>query len=124
METIMKIPFLLALLAAIVTGIISITNNASTNQTSIRMIIAMVSFYLIGTFISSTLSNIIEEQNQQKLEAENKIMEEEMLETLKNQNLNKEEHLGTNLDLVADNNNDDGFSPLDLSQVVRTKINE
>jgi len=122
METIMKIPFLLALLAALITGVISIVNNANTNQTSIRMIIAMVGFYIIGVFVSNTLTNIVEEQNKQKLEAEIKIREEEMLK--RTEKLKQEGHLGTNLDLVTDNEIDDGFSPLDLSQAVRTKINE
>jgi mannitol-specific phosphotransferase system IIBC component len=123
METIMKIPFLLALLAALITGVTSIANKATTNQTCIRMIIAMVIFYLIGVFVSSTLTNIVEEQNKQKLEAENKI-KEEMLEKEKAEKLMQEGHLGTNLDLFTDSKIDDGFSPLDLSQAVRTKINE
>jgi len=124
METIMKIPFLLALLAALITGVISITNNFNTNQTSIRMIIAMVSFYLIGVIVSSTLKSIVEDQNKQKLEAQAKIREEEMLARLETEKIKQEEHLGSKLDLVADNEIDDGFSPLDLSQAVRTKINE
>jgi hypothetical protein len=118
----MKIPFMLALLAALITGIISIFNNASTNQTSLRMIIAMVFFYLIGVFVSSTLKGIVEEQNKLKLEAEIKIRQEEMLK--KAEKLKQQGHLGTNLDLVTDSNIDDGFTPLDLSQAVRTKINE
>jgi len=123
METIMKIPFLLALLAALITGAIGITNNANTNQTCISMIIAMVSFYLVGVFVRSTLTNIVEDQNKQKLEAENEIMKE-ILEKEKAERLMQEGHLGTNLDLITDNKIDDGFTPLDLSQAVRTKINE
>ncbi len=123
METIMKIPFLLALLAALTTGIISIISNANTNQTCFRMIIAMMSFYLIGVFVSSTLKTIVEEQNKLKLEAENKIREEE-IERIKAEKLKQEEHLGTNLNLVADNEIDDGFTPLNLSQAVRTKMKE
>lgn len=122
METIMKIPFLLAMLAALLTGFISIANKADTNQTCIRMIIALVIFYLIGTFVSSTLKNIVEEQNKQKLEEEKKIREQEKLE--KAEKIKQEAHLGANLDLVADNKLDDGFSPLDLSQAIRTKVNE
>lgn len=119
----MKIPFLLALLAAFTTGLISIISKANTNQTCLRMIIAMMSFYLIGIFASSTLKCIVEEQNKLKLEAENKIREEEM-EKMKAERLKQEKHLGTNLDLVADNEIDDGFTPLDLSQAVRTKMKE
>jgi len=119
----MKIPFLLALLAALITGAIGITNNANTNQTCISMIIAMVSFYLVGVFVRSTLTNIVEDQNKQKLEAENEIMKE-ILEKEKAERLMQEGHLGTNLDLITDNKIDDGFTPLDLSQAVRTKINE
>ncbi|HEY5583620.1 MAG TPA: hypothetical protein VIK78_03910 [Ruminiclostridium sp.] len=119
----MKIPFLLAMLAALLTGFICLTNSLDTNQTCIRMIIAMVVFYLIGVFVSSTLTNVVEEQNKQKLEAEKQKWEQEKLEKEKLEKLNQEKHLGTNLDLVTDNKLDDGFSPLDLSQAIRTKVN-
>jgi hypothetical protein len=88
------------------------------------MIMAMVSFYLIGMFASFNLANIVEEQNKLKLETENKIREEEMLEKMKTEKLKKEQHLGTNLDLVTGNEIDDGFTPLDLSQAVKTKLKE
>jgi len=124
METIMKIPFLLAMIAALATGFISIINNANTNQTCIRMIIALVSFYLIGVFVSSSLTNIVEERNKQKLEDELLIREQGKLEREKAEALKQEEHLGANLDLVTGNTIDDGFTPLDLSQAIRTKVNE
>jgi len=94
------------------------------------MIIALVVFYIIGFILSSTLSRIIEEQNKLKQEAEKQQkLEEEKLEQLKREQekaeqMKQEGHLGSNLDLVADDDTDDGFSPLDLSQAIRTKINE
>ncbi len=124
METIMKIPFLLALMASLITGFISIASNSNTNQTCLRMIIAMVSFYLVGLLVSFTLKSIVEEQNKQKLEAEAKAKEEEMLEKANAEKLEQEGHLGNSVDLFADNDNDNGFTPLDLSQAVRTKIKE
>ena len=123
MEIIMKTPYLLAILAALATGIISITDGADINTASIRMIIAMVVFYIIGIVVSSTLKGIVEEQERIKLEAENKLKEEERLAAI--EKMKKEAHLGTNLDLVADNNTeDDDFTPLDFSQAVRTKMRE
>ena len=127
METIMKIPFLLAMTASLITGLVSILYNSSTNQTCIRMIVALICFYLLGLIVSKTLTGIIEEQKakkdeaekQQKLEELNLIQEQERAEKLK-----QEDHLGTNLDLVTDSSLDDGFSPLDLSQAIRTKVNE
>lgn len=124
METIMKIPFLLALLAALLTGLMSLVNGVELNKTCVRMIIALVSFYIIGSIVSSTLTNIIEEQNKQKQEEENKLKEQERLEQEKVQKMMQEGHLGGNLDLVADNKLDDGFSPLDLSQAIRSEINK
>ncbi|PYG89845.1 hypothetical protein LY28_00442 [Ruminiclostridium sufflavum DSM 19573] len=125
METIMKIPFLLALIASIITGAISIVNNADTNKTCISMIMAMIIFYIVGILIRNTLSNIIEEQNNQKLEAEKKLREEEMLEKAKAALKSKKaEHLGKNLDLVTEDEIDDGFTPFDLSQAVKAKMNE
>lgn len=120
----MKIPFLLAMLATLVTGVISITNNATTNKTCIRMIVAMVSFYVIGLIVCNTLKSIVEEQNKQKREAEEKLKEEQKLEKQNAEKLKQEEHLGNNLDLVTGNELDEGFSPLDLSQAIRTKIKE
>lgn len=130
METIMKIPFLLAMTASMVTGVISISNNADTNQTCIRMIIALVGFYVIGTIVSSTLNGIVEEQNKIKLEAEKQHqleqfkLEQLKIEQGKSEKQKRQEHLGANLDLFADSDPDDGFSPLDLSQAIRTKVNE
>jgi hypothetical protein len=122
MEIIMKIPYLLAILAALVTGIISIADGADINMASIRMIIAMVVFYIIGMVLSSTLKGIVEEQEKIKLEAEKKLREEERFAAI--EKLKREQHLGTNLDLVADNDIDDEFTPLDFTQAVRTKMME
>ncbi len=126
METIMKIPFLLAMTASLITGLVSILYNASTNQTCIRMIVALICFYLLGTIVSKTLTGIIEEQNRKKDEAEKQRKLEEMLiqEQERAEKLKQEGHLGTNLDLVTDSSLDDGFSPLDLSQAIRTKVNQ
>lgn len=124
METIMKIPFLLAMVSALITGFISISGNASTNQICIRMIIALVIFYLLGLFVSSTLTGIIEEQNKRKQEAEEQVQEQLRKEQQEAERIKQEEHLGGNLDLIADNKLDDGFSPLDLSQAIKTKIKQ
>jgi hypothetical protein len=121
----MKIPFLLAILASIVTGAISIVKNAGTNKTCVRMILAMIVFYILGILISNTISNIVEEQNKQKLEAQKKILEEEMLEKAKvSAKVKKAVHLGNTLDLSTEEEIDDGFTPFDLSQAVKTKMKE
>ncbi|WP_024831353.1 hypothetical protein [Ruminiclostridium josui] len=129
METIMKIPFLFALFAAFIAGLIGISTNKTMNQTCIYMIIAMVVFYLIGALLKATITGIIEEQNKLKEqeEKEKQEMEEQgklRIEKEKEEKLAKEQHLGNNLDLVADSDLDDGFTPLDLSQAVRTKMKE
>lgn len=122
MEIIMKIPYLFAIFAALVTGIISIVGGADTNSASIRMILAMVIFYIIGMLVSSTLKSIVNEQEKIKQEAENRLKEEERLAAVEKYKM--EHHLGTNLDLVAGNDDDDGFTPMDFSQAVRTKMME
>ncbi|EPR13100.1 hypothetical protein [Ruminiclostridium papyrosolvens] len=129
METIMKIPFLFALFAAIITGLIGISNNKSMNQTCMYMIIAMLIFYFIGTILKTTITGIVEEQNKLKEQAEKEKKERENQEILRIEKENaeklaKEQHLGNILDLVADSNLDDGFTPLDLSQAVRTRMKE
>ena len=122
MEILMKTPYLLAILAALVTGIISIADGTDINHASIKMIIAMITFYIIGILVSSILKSIVKEQEKIKQEAENKLKEER--EQLAAERLKNQEHLGTNLDLFADNNTDDDFTPLDFSQAVRTKMRE
>lgn len=126
METIMKIPFLLAIFAAIVTGLFSIAGNKDLNQTCIRMIIAMIGFYIVGLFVSSTLTNIIDEQNESKLEAEKseQELEKERLEEEGTEQIDENGHLGNNIDFVTDNKLDDGFTPIDLSQAVKAKLKE
>ncbi|ACL76369.1 hypothetical protein [Ruminiclostridium cellulolyticum] len=124
METIMKIPFLFALIAAIITGLIGINNNISLNQNCIHMLIAIVIFYFIGILLRTTINRIIEEQNKLKEQAEKEEQEKLRIEKEEAEKLAKEEHLGNNLDLVADSNLDDGFTPLDLSQAVRTRMKE
>ncbi len=128
MEIIMKIPFLLAILAALITGFFSIAGNKDLNETCIRMIIAMVSFYLIGLFAKSTFKSIVEEQNRQKAEAEKLKMEEELekqrLAGEQAEQTEKNDYLGKKIDFRADEEIDDGFTPLDLTKAVRTKMKE
>lgn len=125
METIIKIPFFIALIASMITGVISIVNDAETNETCTSMIIAMIVFYIIGVIISKTLSGILSEQNEKKLEAEKKIKEEEMLEKAKiAASKYNAGHIGNTLDLLAEDEIDDGFTPFDLSQAVKTKMKE
>lgn len=122
----MKIPFVLSILAAFITGFFCMVSNKDLNQTSIRMIIAMGSFYLLGLLISSTLTKIIEEQDKVKLEEELQKYRDQQsrIESEQTHKIMQDGHLGNSLDLVADSGLDDGFSPLDLSQAVRTKIRE
>jgi Na+-translocating ferredoxin:NAD+ oxidoreductase RnfG subunit len=125
METIMKIPFLLSIFAALTTGLVSIIGKKDLNQTCLRMIIAMLCFYLIGLVVKYNISSIVEEQNKIKEEAEKQKLEQEIEQTqIKNgKSEHNQEHLGTTLDLVADNKlDDDGFTPLDLSQAIKTKM--
>jgi amino acid permease len=122
MEVIMKIPFLLASFSAIITGLFCFFNRYNTNQTCIRMIVAMIIFYIIGTVIKLTGLEIIKEEENKRLEIERKEREEREQKELeeKRKSLKEEETLGSKLNLVAD----DEFSPLDMTQAIRTKMNE
>lgn len=89
------------------------------------MILAMIVFYVIGLLVSKTISNIVEEQNKRKLEAEKKLLEEELLEKAKvSAKVKKAAHLGNTLDLSTEEEIDDGFTPFDLSQAVKTKMKD
>lgn len=122
MEVIMKIPFLLASFSAIIVGLFCFFNRYNTNQTCIRMIVSMIIFYIIGTVIKSTYLGIVEEIENKRLEAERKEREEREKMELeeKRKHEQEEQTLGSRLNLVAD----DGFSPLDMTQAIRTKMNE
>lgn len=127
MDIIMKLPFLLAIVAALITGFFSMMDNKELNQTCFRMIVALIIFYILGTFAKSTITAIVDEQEKARQEEErrkNEELEREKLQNIQDEKSNQEGHLGKKLDLVADDLIDDGFSPLDLSQAVRTKMKE
>ncbi len=118
MDKIAKIPLIMALLSAIFTGFFCSINKYSTNQTCMRMIIAMLIFYILGYIIKATIMGIYEEN--EKTRIENEMKEIEKKEEIEKQ-VHENENLGTKLDLVA---GDDGFEAFELSQAIKTTLSE
>lgn len=116
MDKIVKIPLILALLSAIITGFFCSINKYDTNQTCMRMIIAMLVFYILGIIIKSTITGIYEEVEKTRIENEKKEIEEKA-KSVKQVN----ENVGTKLDLLA---GDDDFQALELSKAIKTTLSE
>ncbi|HEY9059851.1 MAG TPA: hypothetical protein VIO64_05000 [Pseudobacteroides sp.] len=61
MDYIQRFPFIISAIMAIVIGAISYTAKDDLKQTCIKMTIALIVFYIIGTFIRSVFYSIHEE---------------------------------------------------------------
>ncbi|MCX7772492.1 MAG: hypothetical protein N2376_05195, partial [Clostridia bacterium] len=80
MDYVRKLPLLLGLSAAIIVGLASYTNKVSNSENTVNMLIAMVTFYIVGTLIRNTITSIIETNRRKQEEKE---LEEKRLEELK-----------------------------------------
>jgi len=70
MRYLQKLPLLLALAAAFLTGLIGFVSQASQKVILTRMVLMMVVFFVIGLFTRSTLLNIKDQVEQKKNERE------------------------------------------------------
>lgn len=123
-----KLPFFSGSIMAIVTGFISYIDGSKNQDIYIRMAIAMVVFFILGTIIKHTLISIqkeIEKKKEQELielKKQEELMaaqvEEELGKELEKTNAN-----GQSINLVADDF-DEEFSPLTVSRVIASKTNE
>lgn len=119
MQTLQKIPFFMAAIAVIITGAICSTMQLDLNQASSRMVVVLLLFYIIGLFVKNTIKRVVEENEVKRLqtEAENFAFNEEA-------NCEKGGIKEIPLfDVKVDDRYDD-FTPLHVSEVIKSKIRE
>lgn len=122
MEYIQRIPFIVGALTALIVGIISYKTGLSNKDIYIRMTIAMLLFFMIGLYVRNTLISIREEMEKKKLEQEAAMAREQA--EMKEQQLNMASETGNihTIDYRVDDG--DEFLPFEVSQAIKTKINE
>jgi uncharacterized membrane protein YraQ (UPF0718 family) len=125
MEYINKLPFMLGAFMAIVIGIVSYEFHVSQQETYIRMVIGMITFYLIGIFIRNTIAKILDEVTRKKEEMLKEMKEREKLnlEELKKQNENiNASKFDFKIDERFDNdeNFEEDFMPLAVNEILRS----
>lgn len=133
MEYVQRLPLILGCLAAIVAGIISYASGITDQNIYIRMVIALLVFFLIGVYIKKTILRIKKEVD--KKNEEEKRMQEEKIESERIARKAEEIHKinAHKIDLTVDDSKTDGlndsgkisnddFEPLATSKAIRSKI--
>lgn len=85
MDYVQRFPFILSAIMTIVIGAISYTAKDDLKQTCIKMIIALIVFYIVGTFIRSVFYSIHEEIVKRKEEMEKESNEDIRQDDMDNQ---------------------------------------
>lgn len=120
MEYIRKIPYILAALMTIIVGGVSYSSGLDPNVIYTRMLISLVIFLCIGFCIRAILLEVQEKIDEKK--------EKEILEELEKQE--EQSQAGSTIDFRIDDlvepedSISEDFSPLTVSQVIRTKIKD
>lgn len=116
MRYIQMLPLLMALAAALISGILGFFKSMRQKEVMMQMALIMVIFYIIGLFVRTTLVCTIEQIEKKRKEREE---EEERRKKKEKEEKEKQELLGTNIDLIAD---DDSFDPLPVSEFIRKEL--
>jgi Uncharacterized conserved protein len=130
-----KLPFILSAVMALFTGILGFLTAKSYNFIYASMLTSIVIFWLIGFIVREFVSSILKDRKKKEEE-----LKQENIQTIGRDNKSK----GNVIDLKADDSKDpvtielntdisknpevndfygDGFSPLEVSKVVRTNVN-
>jgi hypothetical protein len=130
MAYIRKLPLLLALTGAIITGLAGYVHRVNNKDNMANMVIAMVVFYVVGLFIRNTINNIVDTIRQK---AEERELEEKRLlaeEKKKEEEAEKAEmadDAGSIVNLVADDKydigiSDDEFNELPITDYIKNEL--
>ncbi|MBP7175707.1 MAG: hypothetical protein KBA53_05740 [Thermoclostridium sp.] len=115
-----KLPLLLALAAAFLSGLIGFIRNASQKVILTRMVLMMVLFFVIGLFARSTLMNIKDQVAQRKKQEEEE--EQKKKQELAKKAKEQEMGLGKNIDFSAGKEDEDDFDPLPVSEFIKKEL--
>lgn len=127
-----RLPLIMALMSAILTGLVGYTRQIQNNKNMANMLIAMVMFYIIGSMIKRTILDIIRTYSVKALDRANEkkrlAMEKENNEgkALEGDNNALQENIST-LNLVADEKLDfeidgESFSPLPVADYIEKEL--
>lgn len=129
MDYIRKLPLLLGLAGAIITGLVGYTHHVANNDNMARMMIVMAVFYVIGLMIRRTIFDIIETH---KIKEQERKEEEELhREQKRADEMAEKENESTNtpplaIDLAADEdigiNVEDEFSDLQVTESLNSEL--
>lgn len=131
MDYIRKLPLLMALSGAIITGLVGYTHQVHNNENMINMIITMVIFYIVGLLIRGTVLDIIEtnrKKEEERIQEEKRIAEEKEKEE-KNQRKKAEKALGSTLNLVVDEDlnlgmSEEEFNDLPVADLIKSELSK
>jgi phosphotransferase system glucose/maltose/N-acetylglucosamine-specific IIC component len=110
------LPLLMALAAALISGILGFFKSAPQKEVIVQMTLIMVIFYVIGLFVRSTLICTIEQIEKKKKEREEEEEKKKQQEKAKNE---EQKMLGVNIDMTADDNS---FDPLPVSEFIKKEL--
>jgi len=122
MDYIQRIPFILGLLMAIITGIVSYGYGVEQQEIYLKMAISMIVFFAIGILIRNTIQKIADEiKEKETKEKDDEDNEKEGLSDVKP---------GENKDIAANSMAShavshtvmDDFQPLNISKAIRNEL--
>lgn len=129
MDYIRKLPLLMGLTGAILTGLMGYAHQVHNNKNMANMLIAMVVFYIIGMMIRNTLTDIVEvnKRKAQEREAEEKRLAlEKKKEEEEKEAAEAENDTQSILNLVANEELDLGmgeeFSDLPIADYIKNEL--
>lgn len=125
MDYIRKLPLLFALLGAIITGLWGHARQLSNKDLLIKMIIAMVIFYVAGFVAKGTLSDIVEAYKKKEEEKAAMAIQEEQKDKAAPEK--KPETTGKTINLAADEKinldvKEDDFDALPVAEFIKKEL--
>jgi len=132
MERIYKLPLMLGCLAALVAGISGYASGMDNSDIYIRMAVMMVTFFVLGLYVRNSVLSIKKELSEKKKNDALKKKEEskkhdepkKQNEPAKGQELKAPERQEEESAGKENGEENDGFTPLNISKAIRTKISE
>ena len=118
MRYIHRLPFIMGTLAAIIAGMLSFKQDIAPRDIYVRMCVCLVVFMIIGLYARSTLEGIAQEVEKKK--------KQEMVEALEAQKVAQAEGKASTstLDYKIDDDYGEDFSPLTVSDIIKTKTKD
>lgn len=118
MRYLQMLPLLMALAAALISGILGFFKSMHQKEVIMQMTLIMVIFYVTGLFVRSTLICAVEQIEKKIKQREEEEEEEKRKEQEKAEDENQR-ILGANIDMTADDNS---FDPLPVSEFIKNEL--